>query len=199
LNYKAFVVAIIAPAILATPVTKDKEIGNNEPNQNKYELTGEQNVLRLHSGTNTTNNIIIGDSLATLEQREAERKSQLERELSRVSRNTITREGRSVEDVGDSQVLYWDSQVGFNCMAFAKIQGYQGSGHRNAKDIPTNSQTPIKKGFVITYESRSGHIAQVVGVEGDYIILNESNVIRGAVTARRIKWVNNSLIKGYIG
>lgn len=70
-----------------------------------------------------------------------------------------------------------------------------------ARNVPTNSKVPQVGGAVKTAESRAGHIAVVIGIEGSDLILAEANYYNtknGNITSGRRLPMNSPLIRGYI-
>lgn len=84
------------------------------------------------------------------------------------------------------------------CYTYVTSQGYAVGGHLLAKWIPTNSSTPKVGGLVVTYESWAGHVAIVIGVNGDGTFnIRERNYSPGWITERTMN-VNSSYIKGFV-
>lgn len=66
-----------------------------------------------------------------------------------------------------------------------------------ARSIPTNSKEPAMAGFVITRESWAGHVGRYI-LDGDYLVLTESNYSKCRVTVGRRLSIFSPLIIGYI-
>jgi hypothetical protein len=82
------------------------------------------------------------------------------------------------------------------CVLYAQKRGLRLKGFGAAKNYPTNASEPVIGGFVKTSESKLGHIAYVAGIDGDSIIIQESNY-REYLTQRTLK-INDPRIVGYI-
>jgi len=145
-----------------------------------YQIGGKNGLVRLNL---ISNHIVIGDSLNS-------------RELSeRKGRETIARSGRPSEGASIVGVYKIHKTNITNCVQFAKTEGYKGTGHRYAKDIPTSGQ-PKVGGFVITYESWMGHIAVITKITGQTITVEEAGYIPGWITKRDMN-INSRVIKGF--
>lgn len=89
------------------------------------------------------------------------------------------------------------SGVACSCVIYAQSLGLGIKGYGLAKNYPTNSKVPAASGFVVTYESKSGHIAYYV-LQGNILLLQESNYKRCTITSGRVLSPNSKVIKGYI-
>lgn len=67
-----------------------------------------------------------------------------------------------------------------------------------ARNVATNSTTPQVGGVVKTKESKSGHVAVITAIEGDYLILSEANYKKNVVTHGRKLSIHSKKIVGYI-
>lgn len=88
-------------------------------------------------------------------------------------------------NLGEVQRLYEEwlqkqlaKKVSFDpcsCVSFVKaVTGYN-KPVGMAKNFPINSKWASIGSVVVTNESPSGHVAIVIGIEGNYLILNEAN------------------------
>lgn len=83
------------------------------------------------------------------------------------------------------------------CVIYAQSKGLKLQGYGYARNYPTNSDTPNVGGFIKTNESSAGHLAYIVGIDGDNITIEESNYRRGYITRRTLN-IADPIIKGYI-
>lgn len=70
-----------------------------------------------------------------------------------------------------------------------------------AKNVPTNSDFPQIGGAVKTAEGSVGHIAVIIAIEGNDLVLAEANyrnTATGNITSGRKLPLDSPLIKGYI-
>lgn len=67
-----------------------------------------------------------------------------------------------------------------------------------ARNVATNSTTPQIGGVVKTKESKSGHVAVITAIEGEYLTLSEANYKRGKITHGRKLSIHSKKIVGYI-
>ncbi len=67
-----------------------------------------------------------------------------------------------------------------------------------AKNIPTNSQTPEIGAIIKTNESKYGHLAVIIGIEGENLTLVESNYSWDSHVSVRVINASDKRILGYI-
>jgi hypothetical protein len=95
-----------------------------------------------------------------------------------------------------------EAPLGFNpcnCWSYVvfKRGGNMPLGYGAAKNYPVSSKTPQIGAIIITYESNSGHMGIVVGIEENYVIIDDYNYKKCGHTIRKLP-INSSLTKGYI-
>ena len=84
-----------------------------------------------------------------------------------------------------------------SCVSYAKWKsGIDVGSIGAAKNHPINSDTPRVGSLVITNESTAGHLAVVIQVWADTIVISESNYIECQVGTREIRR-DSPLIMGY--
>lgn len=88
-------------------------------------------------------------------------------------------------------------QTGFcSCVTFVKrLTGYDKSVG-TAKNWPINTKTPTVGGVVVTNESPSGHVAYIMGVNGNLLTVKEANWVHCKLTTRTIN-TDDRIIKGF--
>lgn len=79
---------------------------------------------------------------------------------------------------------------------FAEMPAELVSG--TAKYVPTNSQTPELGAIIKTNESKYGHLAVVIGIEGENLTLVESNYAWSGQISVRVINASDKRILGYI-
>lgn len=91
------------------------------------------------------------------------------------------------------------STAACSCVQWAYSQTGDGSirGYGTASRIPALSSDPRVGSYVLTRESRSGHLAIVTAVVGNQIVLAEANYYRCRVSYGRILDKNDWRIRGY--
>jgi len=193
-------VAAFAVTVFLSTVDMKEAVGGDvdEPPSIK-QVTLEEMVGLPQGQKEKTVSFVPGDSLYQKQiKMEEEALSERERAAEEArKRDLLARERvRSVAKVGNHKILYADRNVGYNCVAFAKQRGFSQSGFYLARNIKVNSEIPKIGGFVVTYESVWGHVAEVVGIGNDTITVHDSNVIPGYVTERVINASRG--IKGYV-
>lgn len=66
-----------------------------------------------------------------------------------------------------------------------------------ARNHPVTTQTPFIGAIVVTYESGAGHLSYLVGMDDNFIYVDEANYSRCRVTYNRAIPISSKLIKGY--
>ena len=148
-------------------------------------------ILTSNGNNHHTSNIVFtpGDSYNTRVEQGRER---AERDRERLSSLQAEQDDRSVEKPTDPELLYPDNTN--NCVQWAKDNGYVPRGSYGfARNIPVDNET--SGGWVVTYESRWGHIAKVLEVKAETVVVEDSNVVKGWITKREI---SKSVIKGFL-
>lgn len=86
-----------------------------------------------------------------------------------------------------------------NCWSYVKFKraGKMKTGYGKARNYPVNSQVPQIGAIIITYESASGHMGIVAGINENKVIIDDWNYERCKHTIRELP-LNSKLIKGYI-
>lgn len=84
----------------------------------------------------------------------------------------------------------------YNCVDFVRFKGNVARGFGQAKRHPINTSVPSVGATVVTYEGAIGHVAFVKEVHTDYIVIEETNYIRGWYTQRKLP-IGSKVIKGY--
>ena len=103
------------------------------------------------------------------------------------------RVGSSVLTIKYEYEGYTKEQLG-NCYNFVKDDILIGYG--DARNHPAPLKAPEIGSIMVSYESKSGHYARVLGVLNDEFIIGEFNFVDDAYTERVIK-KNNPIIKGF--
>ena len=99
-------------------------------------------------------------------------------------RRPVKQSGRYIPNNACSCVLFVKAKTGFTQSVGA------------ARNWPINSQSPLPGGVVITRESSLGHVAYILEVNADSIVVIEGNYSHCKVTTRTIP-LNSPIIKGY--
>lgn len=144
----------------------------------------------LHLSADSSNDRVyftLGDSLQQRE--EADRQKQLA--VGRVSKTSNT---RSQTSYGGSPTPY---PYGW-CTWYAAQQKGISTNYGNARNWPVNSKEPQVGAVAVTYESRLGHVAYVIAVNGDNITLREMNYAGwGKVSTRTVNY-HKLPLKGFL-
>lgn len=159
-------------------------------------------------------NIVVGESLADKEAREkreaeeAERKRQEEerqrqaiayqQQLARrkpVIRPATVAPAQTTQAV---QVAPTNNANLCSCVDYVQaVTGIRIGVIGFARNWPINSREPRIGSVVITSESAAGHVARIIGIEGDDLILDEANYSRCRKTTGRRLNKRSGLIRGY--
>jgi len=82
------------------------------------------------------------------------------------------------------------------CVAYAKSRGLVISG--NAKNIIPNVEYPVVGGGVLLRSGYYGHIAVVERIDGESILISESNWEGCGIISQRTIMLNDPDIRGYV-
>lgn len=83
------------------------------------------------------------------------------------------------------------------CVVYARQETGISAIRGIARNIRTNSMTPVIGAVVKTSESRLGHVAVIKDMKGDWMLIREANYKSGYITERWVR-INSSFIRGYI-
>jgi hypothetical protein len=133
--------------------------------------------------------IVKGES--TAEKREREERERQEA----IERQRLVESARKRSFGGNSNVV--GKFYGW-CTDYVKSQGkYLPSGYGTAGRLPAIKREPQVGDAVVTYEGAVGHVALVIGVNGDEIKIREANYDYPYITERTLNW-QSGIIKGFL-
>ena len=86
----------------------------------------------------------------------------------------------------------------YSCISYGKWRVHvpQTTKWGNASEIAPNAQNAIVGAFVLTNEG-NGHIAYIEALEGDLMLISETNYVPGEYSTRSIP-IDDPRIKGYL-
>ncbi len=153
-----------------------------------------------------TPEIKMGESYFDKEQREkAEEAARIASEQRKAYQQYLARQrpitSRSVSVEVPASIPVGSPQTPLNlcsCVEYViAVTGIHVGSIGFARNWPRNSAEPAVGGVVITRESKAGHVARIIGIEGDDLILDEANYDTCHKTTGRHLNRHSPLIAGY--
>lgn len=205
--------------------TKAKEKDAQEPVEPKsIALVSNTMIPSITSPDPTPPQIVLGESESdkqAREQREREAEAERQRQEAEAKRLAEEQRQREINEYNQRQQAIQQEQVQrtavrnqsdarvtirepypvsnyCSCVDYVRaVTGIDVGVIGYARNWPINSQEPRVGGVVITAESSAGHVAKIIGIEGDDLILDEANYSRCRRTSGRRLNRHNRVVRGF--
>ncbi len=190
-----YIALLVSLVLIISTTTNTTEAQSNEPEPSSVDdiaIIVDAITPTILTDSPDPIEIVVSESLVEKQERE-------ERErIARLPKPKPKIKPKQIKTVVFSQSTEYSQPANYcSCVNYVKSRLGMTGSIGMARNWPTNSKEPHIGGVVVTYESGAGHVALIIGLEGDNLVLDEANYSRCRHTSGRRLNKHSGVIKGF--